>query len=489
MMSLTALVWSKTRIEIPRSYVKSSNQNTACHFLEACSNNLQSAVTTFLDGGNVDPSTKDTNSSGVREPIPQKQDVLVDVESYPLHWTHNPRQAKSVFDGFQDKNEELEDSKQRKKLGDLFRLPMDMIHRGSFQSARDEGVNLHKWVMVNIHNVKEFACQALNRDVWSNKNVKSLVKKHFVFWQVRSDSLEGEKFMMFYSVSNWPYIAVIDPRTGGCLTTWSETTSESFIASVKSFLDEHESLNPALNGKRPVKHSILDETEDSQIAAAIAMSLKETRGRNDGSVDEDTAYLLTQSSTDEDTPKKDKLTSGNTLRASTRKLDCRCSPIDDPDRPVSENGENQTKRKLVKIFPKKRPSEKSDLNHFQPSSKYFKHSINSSIHEDRIDLTHEGCSSLILHNGTSRDEAPVSGKCKIMLRFPDGSRQMITMNASDTIQDFTYVVALKNYDLSCYELLTNFPRRLISSMPSGMTLEYAGLCPQETVFIQEKMES
>lgn len=41
-----------------------------------------------------------------------------------------------------------------------------------------------RWLMVNIQNVQEFACQALNRDIWSNSAVKALVKDNFVFWQV-----------------------------------------------------------------------------------------------------------------------------------------------------------------------------------------------------------------------------------------------------------------------------------------------------------------
>lgn len=38
--------------------------------------------------------------------------------------------------------------------------------------------------MVNIQNVSEFCCQVLNRDVWSRKLVKELMKEHFIFLQV-----------------------------------------------------------------------------------------------------------------------------------------------------------------------------------------------------------------------------------------------------------------------------------------------------------------
>lgn len=44
----------------------------------------------------------------------------------------------------------------------------------------------NKWLMINIQNVQDFACQCLNRDVWSNEAVKNIIRDHFIFWQVRN---------------------------------------------------------------------------------------------------------------------------------------------------------------------------------------------------------------------------------------------------------------------------------------------------------------
>lgn len=38
--------------------------------------------------------------------------------------------------------------------------------------------------MVNVQDSREFSCQVLNRDVWSNQAVKTIVSEHFIFWQV-----------------------------------------------------------------------------------------------------------------------------------------------------------------------------------------------------------------------------------------------------------------------------------------------------------------
>lgn len=52
--------------------------------------------------------------------------------------------------------------------------------------ARDFASQSNKWLMVNLQNVQEFACQVLNRDLWSNTAVKEIISEHFVFWQVRT---------------------------------------------------------------------------------------------------------------------------------------------------------------------------------------------------------------------------------------------------------------------------------------------------------------
>ncbi|KAK8748211.1 hypothetical protein OTU49_016372 [Cherax quadricarinatus] len=69
-----------------------------------------------------------------------------------------------------------------KTLEDLFRPPIDLIYRGTFQAARDAGVSRKRWLMVNVQDSSEFPCQVLNRDVWSNPAVKTIIKEHFIFW-------------------------------------------------------------------------------------------------------------------------------------------------------------------------------------------------------------------------------------------------------------------------------------------------------------------
>lgn len=50
--------------------------------------------------------------------------------------------------------------------------------------AKLVGQQKKRWLLVNLQDSREFASQILNRDVWSNYNVKELVQRNFVFMQV-----------------------------------------------------------------------------------------------------------------------------------------------------------------------------------------------------------------------------------------------------------------------------------------------------------------
>lgn len=71
-----------------------------------------------------------------------------------------------------------------KRLADLFRPPFDIMYHGNFEEARDTAKEKNKWLMINVQNPTEFACQVMNRDLWSDSFVKDIVKESFIFLQV-----------------------------------------------------------------------------------------------------------------------------------------------------------------------------------------------------------------------------------------------------------------------------------------------------------------
>ena len=40
----------------------------------------------------------------------------------------------------------------------------------------------------------------MNRDLWSNPGVKTIIREHFVFWQQYKEADEAERYMTFYKV-------------------------------------------------------------------------------------------------------------------------------------------------------------------------------------------------------------------------------------------------------------------------------------------------
>ena len=50
--------------------------------------------------------------------------------------------------------------------------------------------------------------------------------------------------MTFYPVNDWPYVSILDPRTGELLVTWSKLEASTFCDLVTEFLSLHPSLEP-----------------------------------------------------------------------------------------------------------------------------------------------------------------------------------------------------------------------------------------------------
>jgi thioredoxin-related protein len=76
-------------------------------------------------------------------------------------------------------------SAKTKRLADLFRPPFDIMYHGEFEEARETAKEKNKWLMINIQNQTEFACQVMNRDLWSDSFVKDIIRESFIFLQVK----------------------------------------------------------------------------------------------------------------------------------------------------------------------------------------------------------------------------------------------------------------------------------------------------------------
>uniref|UniRef100_A0A8C5EWE8 UBX domain-containing protein n=1 Tax=Gouania willdenowi TaxID=441366 RepID=A0A8C5EWE8_GOUWI len=495
--------------------ITGATESVGKHMLEACNNNLEMAVTMFLDGGGIaeEPSTSSSSVASssrapptdeVRAPIPQKQDILVEPE--PLFGVPKRRRpARSIFDGFRDfqtetirQEQELRNGgtvdKKLSTLADLFRPPIELMHKGSFETAKDCGQLENKWLMINIQNVQDFACQCLNRDVWSNDAVKTIIREHFIFWQVYHDSEEGQRYIQFYKLNKFPYISILDPRTGQKMVEWNQLDVALFLEQASGFLAEHGQLDgPSCNAppaKRARSESLIDASEDSQLEAAIRASLQETHYESSNipeppdsprSDDESEAEPFSDSEgpisvdgSDSETsvPREEKSPANKhppapLATSAQQRLRPDSSTSSHRKSPYTENNHSHKK-------------EESKKNHLEPSA-----ARNHCALQPQHAGTSTSCTTI---STTIEADCPENNgpKARLMLRYPDGQKEQISLSSKAKLLALVRHVQSKGYPNERFELVTNFPRRKLAHLDYDITLQEAGLCPQETVFVQER---
>ena len=198
--------------------ITSADESIARSLLSACCGNVEMAVNMHMEGvavggggeGGQDDGAppaggEEVDEDGVRAPIPQKQETLVGAgyEGYELNVRRgaNPHKVRvrTVFDGFRNFGAEGAAASssssgpsggqagvsagKKRTLEELFKPPVDVTFKGDWQAARDAAEASKKWLLVNVQDSREFACQMLNRDVWSSEAVKTILREHFIFWQ------------------------------------------------------------------------------------------------------------------------------------------------------------------------------------------------------------------------------------------------------------------------------------------------------------------
>ncbi|KAM3865574.1 UBX domain-containing protein 7 [Diretmus argenteus] len=506
--------------------ITGATESVGKHMLEACNNNLEMAVTMFLDGGGIaeEPSTSSSSTGAsssrgppaddVRAPIPQKQDILVEPE--PLFGVPKRRRpARSIFDGFRDfqtetirQEQELRNGstvdKKLSTLADLFRPPIELMHKGSFETAKDCGQLENKWLMINIQNVQDFACQCLNRDVWSNDAVRTIIREHFIFWQVYHDSEEGQRYIQFYKLNKFPYISILDPRTGQKMVEWNQLDVASFLEQATGFLAEHGQLDgPSCHAppaKRARSESLIDASEDSQLEAAIRASLQEThyessdvpeppdspRSEDDSDAEpfSDSEGLISVDGSDNETaePQEENISASKHTPAPPGAAA--------PQPPCPDSTASCHRKSTYKENNHSHRKEESKKNHLEPPAAGPRHS------QPDVDSGGNHCTTAAptagpSHTSTTKpcdsdfldDNGP---KARLMLRYPDGQREQISLSSKAKLMALVRHVQSKGYPNERFELVTNFPRRKLAHLDYDITLQEAGLCPQETVFVQER---
>lgn len=171
--------------------------------------------------------------------------------------------------------------------------------RMPWDEARAVGKEEMKWIMVNLQDMNDFNCQALNRDVWKDKAVHDLVSENFLFLQYDKDYPDAEEYLTFYfpnqsheNAENYPHVSIIDPRTGEQVKVWSGRPfppAPEFLSDLAEFLDRY---SLAANSKNPVAKAAVRKpqpvdvdrmTEDEMLEMALKNSLAASAGGGESS--------------------------------------------------------------------------------------------------------------------------------------------------------------------------------------------------------------
>ncbi|KAJ2615477.1 UBX domain protein Ubx2 [Coemansia sp. RSA 1365] len=255
--------------------VTGAEPNVATGYLQVAESNVEQAISLYFENGgqplhaHEEPAAAVTGAAstgvgldadGTRAPIPARSAVLADGygndmgsayhhTSYEGNHQHSLRRvaaattASSIFNQntaagrvpFRDFAQEAAEMagggaatdetsgnfSRRSRLAELFKPPFDIMHQGNLDSARQKAMREGKWVLVNLQEVSEFRCQALNRDIWSQNIVKEIIGKEFIFLQIATDTPEGRRVATMYNATTFPFIAVIHPKTGEKRTSFT----------------------------------------------------------------------------------------------------------------------------------------------------------------------------------------------------------------------------------------------------------------------------
>lgn len=196
-----------------------------------------------------------------------------------------------------DEEEENDEGRSRRhveppRLSDMFAPPLHLMHQaGGFQGARTMAKDTKRWLLVNLQRDAEFACHALNRDVWRDELVENLIREGFIFWQQMDSTPEGRTFSERYQVHDYPHISFIDPRTGRLMwrkegwTQQNALTPDTFAEIAMDFCSRNSFDRPPQAPRPPVNASTTAATtpakrmhemsEEEQLQAAMQASMTE----------------------------------------------------------------------------------------------------------------------------------------------------------------------------------------------------------------------
>jgi len=317
---------------------------------------------------------------------------------------------------------------------------------------------------VNIQNT-DFSSILLNRDTWSNPQLKELIKTEFVLWQAYSDT--ETYYCSFYEIHDYPHISIIHPLTGELLICWEGLQSpEDLRTNLTIFLDQCP-LEPDItrgetgtakeNSKKDsntkskfIGKAITEWPEEEQLNLAIEMSMRENQTyspdiEEHSNQDEYDDY-------DNDNPPE-------TIEKNTKKR-----TISELSSTESVKRSKKEPEPTTKPQPREEPSNDIELDIFQFTQNIYKENFKDISVTDNPD-------------------------CTLQLRLPNGKTLKAGFLASTPLKSVLHHALVRgnlNVKGKSYSLVTIFPRRQYSVKElCTLTLKDTDLIPRAVLVLEE----
>jgi UBX domain-containing protein 7 len=146
---------------------------------------------------------------------------------------------------------------------------------------------------VNVQDMANFDCQVLNRDHWKHEPIRTLIKDSFIFLQYVKGDPGASQFIQYYlpegkseNPDNFPYVAIVDPRTGEQVKVWLGRPfpgPDDLLKELREFLNRYSlaanSKNPVAKAKPQKPTKDVDKmTEEEMLEMALQNSLETAGG-------------------------------------------------------------------------------------------------------------------------------------------------------------------------------------------------------------------
>lgn len=310
---------------------------------------------------------------------------------------------------------------------------------------------MNKWLLLNVQNPSDFECQCLNRDIWSDETVKEIIKANFVFSQVYFDSPEGKKLIHYYNIDSYPFLAIIDPRTGEKMTQMNclKLDAWMFCEKTTNFLSDHEAPMSVEEHEATLRTSS-NEGEEKKAEEVIDLNDKQEhetrRATRNGAFNYSESKLYPSN---ELTPKK----SSQKAKRAADIIQNICTNGVHKDQEEEEEEEDIKPKPILNGHHKLTNGQ--SLNQRKEENKEVKKEVKKDVEEEEEVSIIEEPSEVVKETRQNYfEQQDVTIKdCFIRVLLPDGQRLDLNINGDATINALVDILAKKGYRRRTHSLV------------------------------------